>query len=390
MATYEQSPSDDLPDDYPLHTAVEEGDFDTVAELVDQGADVNLRNEQLCTPLHLAAQQGHLDLVKYLIQRYADIDARAAYGEQPLLMAITSRWGARADPDVVRFLVNSGADIRATDDDGWTPLYAAAERGALSVAEVLLKAGAPVDQPTTFGDTPLHRAVRRPDVQMSEFLLKNGADLWLPDDDGQSAAQIIEQECRGPSYKGSWYREDIRTEMLRIIQEYPDANDRGTTQRDLVDSLKASGLTASVHYPNARSPEQLLVIAAAQGDLDTVQDTLRSGVSANASLQGGVTALMAVCTTSQINVAKALLAAGANPNCTDSRGVTPVMGAAFAGQIPMVKLLLQSGGDLELRSNEGFTALELAKNQGHLAVAEMLQQASAKAQRDGKPWWKPF
>ena len=50
----------------PLHNAAFKGHIDTVKYLVEQGADIEARNDQNSTPLQHAACNDHIDVVKYL------------------------------------------------------------------------------------------------------------------------------------------------------------------------------------------------------------------------------------------------------------------------------------------------------------------------------------
>ncbi len=48
------------------------------------------------------------------------------------------RWAAVSGHlDVVKYLVEKGADVKAADNDGWTPLHWAAELGLLDVVKYL-------------------------------------------------------------------------------------------------------------------------------------------------------------------------------------------------------------------------------------------------------------
>ncbi|XP_049910619.1 cyclin-dependent kinase 4 inhibitor C isoform X2 [Epinephelus moara] len=51
------------------HDAAREGFINSVRELVDHGADINLVDEHGNLPLHLAAREGHLEVVQLLIGR---------------------------------------------------------------------------------------------------------------------------------------------------------------------------------------------------------------------------------------------------------------------------------------------------------------------------------
>ena len=62
-----------------LHKAVKDGDADRVRELLDAGADVNVRESSKdrlqYTPLHWAAYLGDREIAELLISRGAELDA---------------------------------------------------------------------------------------------------------------------------------------------------------------------------------------------------------------------------------------------------------------------------------------------------------------------------
>jgi len=73
----------------PLHLAASRGKTPFVQVLVDNGADVNIKNEELNqTPLQLAAALGYTDIVKILIEKSCDIDAKDFKGKTALELAI--------------------------------------------------------------------------------------------------------------------------------------------------------------------------------------------------------------------------------------------------------------------------------------------------------------
>ncbi|WP_406832882.1 MULTISPECIES: RHS repeat-associated core domain-containing protein [unclassified Wolbachia] len=73
------------------------------------------RSVQSSTPLHLAASSGKLDVVKYLVDKGADVKVKDNYGE-------TSLHSSSGKLDVVKYLVDKGADVNAKDNNGKTPL----------------------------------------------------------------------------------------------------------------------------------------------------------------------------------------------------------------------------------------------------------------------------
>ena len=61
--------------------------------------------------------------------------------------------------EAVKQHLDAGADVNATDGDGWTPLHKAAPNGHKEIAELLIAKGADVNaKDDMFGRTPLHSA----------------------------------------------------------------------------------------------------------------------------------------------------------------------------------------------------------------------------------------
>ena len=66
-----------------LHHAVEKGDLEEVERLLAAGANVDARTADLCTtPLIIATTYQHFDVMRLLLNRGADIDACDATGSE--------------------------------------------------------------------------------------------------------------------------------------------------------------------------------------------------------------------------------------------------------------------------------------------------------------------
>jgi Ankyrin repeats (3 copies) len=91
------------------------------------------------TALHDASVNDHLEVVKLLLQRGADVRVVNQFGDTALHEA--SRWGHL---EVVRLLLDNQADLAITNQHGWTSLHFAAAYSQLEVARVLLEATANV------------------------------------------------------------------------------------------------------------------------------------------------------------------------------------------------------------------------------------------------------
>ena len=117
-----------------LITAAMVGDTAAAAELLNQGAEVDSRDQNGRTPLIEAAFGGHHEMVALLLERGAMVNAMDADGWTALMEA-----SSKGRTDMVRLLLNFNADPTAVGDNGWTAIKLAA-RGNCKLVKVLRKA----------------------------------------------------------------------------------------------------------------------------------------------------------------------------------------------------------------------------------------------------------
>ena len=131
-------------------------------ELLRHGADVDARdttpNYKGYTALLHAAARGELDVVRSLLDAGADIDAKCdVRGNVPLYGAVVNN-----HPRVVEVLLAHGAEVSPVNDDGFTPLAAAAAYGHVKVAKALVRAGAdPWSTPVLGRKSPVEYATEK-------------------------------------------------------------------------------------------------------------------------------------------------------------------------------------------------------------------------------------
>jgi uncharacterized protein len=99
---------------------------DVARLLIERGADVvaPARNEMKVAPLHAAAAQCERELMKLLLDRGADPNAKQQLDYTPLHAS-----AGRGDVDTARLLIERGADVGAKASDGKTAADLARERG---------------------------------------------------------------------------------------------------------------------------------------------------------------------------------------------------------------------------------------------------------------------
>ena len=91
-------------------------------------------------------------------------------------------------PAIAEALVARGADLRATDERGWTPLHHAAARTSNGVTESLLWLHG--ERRLTRSSARLHGADARNAMEMTTMLLAHGAVSWLKDDQGATPVEV--------------------------------------------------------------------------------------------------------------------------------------------------------------------------------------------------------
>jgi len=89
-------------------------------------------------------------------------------------------------------------------------------------------------------------------------------------------------------------------------------------------------------------------------------------------------ALILAASEGQTDTVLALLEAGANVNAKTDHGVTALMNAVGRGQTETVRVLLDAGADVNAKTEVGATALTVAKRIGRYKSIELLMKAGAK------------
>lgn len=168
-----------------LYLAVQRDDLDQLDRHIYWGTDINavLPNGQY--PLHAAAAKGSIIMVRTLLKHGAEIDRRMADGSTALDLAIL---GGRTQ--VAELLLAQGAQLDAS-----ALLLQAAETGATDrdIVRFLIERGADTERRNTDGDTPLLTAIRQDNHRLANQLVNQGANVNARTADGISALALARQ-----------------------------------------------------------------------------------------------------------------------------------------------------------------------------------------------------
>ncbi len=146
-----------------------------VTLLLDAGADINAKNTRWgLSTLWCATQEAATDLVRYLVERGADIHTRNQNGNT-LLMSLAQFSNLTHFFDfveVAHLLIDLGVDIDATNPEGRTALMLAAEHGNTQIAHALITLGANKEVKDNQGYTVYDYATHivSPDTDLGLFL----------------------------------------------------------------------------------------------------------------------------------------------------------------------------------------------------------------------------
>lgn len=153
-----------------LLQSIQNDDFEQVKALIDQGANINLKDPDGNPILHLTHNS---DILKFLIQSGADVNATNADGYSLI-------YGHKT-PRAINLLVKYGAKVNVKSKDGFSPLCLEVANNHLDTAKALLDAGADVNYKICHGATVLFFCKT---IKMLKLLIEYGADINVKNDYG--------------------------------------------------------------------------------------------------------------------------------------------------------------------------------------------------------------
>ena len=175
-----------------LCTAAQNGDAEKLRLLLQEGASVNMADENGQTPLSLAARYGHTECIRLLLGTTGiDVNMADELDRTPL------HWAAeRNNAECVKLLLAApGIEIDKVRDFGDTPLQSATFWGRAECVSALLTAQEiDVNVYDNVGRTPLIKAIRRGHTSIVPLLLAApGIDVNKADKEGRTPLYWAEQ-----------------------------------------------------------------------------------------------------------------------------------------------------------------------------------------------------
>jgi ankyrin repeat protein len=358
----------------PILAAAWSGKPDVVQLLLDRGADPNTFlfpkdfSDSPQTLVTLAALRGHVEAVCVLAKGGGRLSAPAAVavGDVARLRELvgrdrgllTKRW--YFDPrnsmctlidlatwfysaGVITALVDLGADPKADDSYGRTPLLWAASEGRLGAVRELLKYDNRVNYAGASGLSPLSGAAFNQHEDVVKLLL---------------AAPGAEYDVHTAAARGDLAR------VKELVEKDPARVSKTVTAyKSIYDTIYAATPLVWAARFNRRAVVEYLLEAGS--DMDG-HGTACNMALANAAGEG------------YVEIVKLLLDRGADIEAGAGHDGTPLHQAASDGRTEVAALLLDRGAQVDAGTEHNDTALEWAANNGHVAMAKLLLDRGAK------------
>ena len=184
--------------------AAEQGNIDGLKACLEKGVDINATQRQKRTAVIIASLKKHYDCVAFLIAAGADIDQQDQTCFNPFLISCLTndltllRIVLPANPDLDRLtrfggvgitpasekghveivrelLEKTDINVNHTNFVGWTPLLEAIGAKQQEIVKLLLDHGANPHMTDKYGKTPLELAREKGYHQIADLLLAAGA-----------------------------------------------------------------------------------------------------------------------------------------------------------------------------------------------------------------------
>ncbi|XP_036714744.1 protein TANC1 isoform X6 [Balaenoptera musculus] len=299
---------------------------------------------------------------RLLILGGANVNYRTEVLNNAPILCVQSHLGHE---EVVTLLLEFGACLDGTSENGMTALCYAAAAGHTKLVCLLAKKGARVDHLDKKGQCALVHSALRGHGDILRYLLTCEWSVGPPQPGVLRKSQALQQALTAAASMG---HSSVVQCLLGLEKEH-EIDINGT------DTLWG---------------ETALTAAAGRGKLEVCELLLERGAAASRTNRRGVPPLFCAARQGHWQIVRLLLDRGCDVNLSDKQGRTPLMVAACEGHLSTVEFLLSKGAALPSLDKEGLSALSWACLKGHRAVVQFLVEEGAKIDQTDKNGRSPL
>lgn len=322
-----------MPMEPDLYRALREKDLARVRQCLRDWGNENKRvwwtgTGRALTPLHVASKGSSQDILSELLRHDEIARGINAFSDKTSVTPLHEAAGS-SSPEVVRLLLEAGADLLATSGDCSTAFHIACSRGRLETCVELLAQGSLLEGRDAEGMTPLLRATAAGRVNVTRWLLDAGANVAAENAEGHcpvslaalsGKSELLDMMLAAMSGSRGMFRDGGGCMLYEAV-------DRGLSQVvGLLTSARGRDLGVNINRPNnTRQGTTPLHAACFRGQLGIVGQLLTAGVDPNTADENGLRPLHIACASpdSQPTV-RSLLRAKAQANILDDFGCSPL------------------------------------------------------------------
>jgi ankyrin repeat protein len=363
--------------DEQLIAAAWKNDLRRARALIDQGADVNAKDNTVQSAYLISTSEGYLELLNLTLRHGADVDSKDSFNGTGLIRAadrghadIAGRliqadikinhinnlgWtalheaiilgdGSRRYVDTVLVLVAGGADLKLPSQrDHIAPLDHATSKGHKEIAKVL-RTALEADKPSTqVANRRLLAAAKRGDAAAAALAIRAGANLETRDERGRTPLLLAAT--------------DDRIALARLLVHL------GADPNALDDQHDTPWLVTGV-----------------TGSVDMLEVLLPAGPDLKIRNRFGGTSLIPASERGHVSYVRRVVRTDIEVNHVNNLGWTALLEAVILGDgsrryQQLVTILLDAGADPKIADRQGITALQHAEQRGQRAVARILRNA---------------
>jgi ankyrin repeat protein len=291
--------------------------MEEIKKLIENGADINAKDNLGQTPLYAAIWSGDANMVELLLDKGANMKIKDIDGQTPFNVAV--RYSQK---DILKLFVARGAEVSS--------IQVAACIGDLGRVKAFLARGIDINTKDTRNRTALHYAAKEGHKEVVELLLANGADVNA----GNGTAAELAMNSG-------------HTEIVELLMS---------------KGADISPLHLAIHLKDEAQARSLI----------------KAGADVNKRTKYGTTPLQMAVDAGLKSIAELLIEKGADVNAKDNWHWTPLHGAAEEGYKNIVELLISRGANVNARDGDSRTPLSYTKQKGYNDIAEILRKHGAK------------
>jgi ankyrin repeat protein len=331
--------------------------------LIENGADINIKNKDGDTPLltYIKIFPDKKNTTKLLIKKGANLNVKNKDGSTPLHIAKT--------PEVAKLLIEKDANLNVKNKDGDTPLsthiknYLYHENETFKFRARAIRSLRDFKWKTYQIEKSEFTATQY--TKIVEFLIENGADVNVKNKDGNTPSHMTTTSdiVKLLIEKGADINvknKDGDTPLSTHIKNYLYHKNRISKLR--ADIRKTSGRIRVTYRTRLKESEFF-----APQYAKMVEFFIENGADINIKNKDGDTPLLTYIKIfpDKKNTTKLLIKKGADLNIVDQKKRTALHIASIKGFTEIVKLLIAAGANKDIKDEYDETALSYTKSNLH-------------------------